>query len=188
MKKYFLILLFLISCSANSDAMYEEIRSLESGYSELEQYKYNKDVFVSKAEDHCLSLENGAINKGHQAEKIVIKYLCPEFEATFFQINTVFMDLKSECFTKGEYWGQFDEDKWNSLYYDDSKYRNNSRVNNFECLLDELAIPSSIVERMYNTNALMGAQDAEFLGIKVTWTYHPDNGLDMYFELLEPNI
>jgi hypothetical protein len=36
---------------------------------------------------------------------------------------------------------------------------------------------------MTRTTALMGAIDDEWDGITISWTYHPDNGLDCYFEI-----
>jgi hypothetical protein len=31
----------------------------------------------------------------------------------------------------------------------------------------------------------MGVQDAEWDGISISWTYHPDNGLDTIFEIVK---
>ena len=193
MKKYLLLALLLISCTANTGALFEEVNSLDlKDYSELEKFKYNKDVFITKAEDHCLSLENGAINKGYQVEKIVIEYLCPEFEGSFFLINPIFRDVRTECLNDSVYtlWFEVDEDRWNSIYYDGSKEGDLGYVElpALECVFEQLEVPSSVIERIYNTNALMGSQDAKFGEIKAIWTYHPKNGLDMFFELLDPNI
>lgn len=54
-------------------------------------------------------------------------------------------------------------------------------IGNLNCLISELALPQSIIDRMNNTTALMGSQEAEFSGMKMQWTYHPSNGLDMSF-------
>ena len=53
------------------------------------------------------------------------------------------------------------------------------------CFLEELSAPSTILTRMSNTNSLMGLQDASWEGISVSWSYHPNNGLDANFEILE---
>lgn len=50
-----------------------------------------------------------------------------------------------------------------------------------KCVLDKLGAPSGIVERMSRTRALDGMQTETWPGYKVTWTYHPDSGLDAVF-------
>ncbi|HEX2144533.1 MAG TPA: hypothetical protein VHG10_08495 [Glycomyces sp.] len=49
----------------------------------------------------------------------------------------------------------------------------------FECILEELEVPDSVVDRINNTRALDGYQDASFADFAVSWTYHPDDGLNM---------
>jgi len=51
------------------------------------------------------------------------------------------------------------------------------------CILDELDAPTSVYSRISNTNSLMGVQEAEWDNIKIRWTYHPDNGLDVSIDL-----
>lgn len=38
---------------------------------------------------------------------------------------------------------------------------------------------------MYQTNSSMGVQDAEWDGISISWTYHPDRGMDANFEIVK---
>ena len=47
------------------------------------------------------------------------------------------------------------------------------------CILAQLDVPEIIITRMNATNALMGAQTGEWDGITASWTYHPNNGLDV---------
>lgn len=47
------------------------------------------------------------------------------------------------------------------------------------CVLSEVNTPSYITSSMDTTNSLMGRQTASFDGIDVSWSYHPDNGLDI---------
>jgi hypothetical protein len=51
------------------------------------------------------------------------------------------------------------------------------------CVLNDLNAPSTIESRMLSTNSLMGVQNAEFDGIAVSWSYHPNNGLDANMEI-----
>jgi hypothetical protein len=47
------------------------------------------------------------------------------------------------------------------------------------CVLTKIGTPTYILSNMETTNSLMGRQSAEFDGIVVSWSYHPDNGLDV---------
>lgn len=48
-----------------------------------------------------------------------------------------------------------------------------------ECILDALEAPKSIGARMSKTRALDGMQRGEWGDYEATWTYHPDDGLDV---------
>lgn len=47
------------------------------------------------------------------------------------------------------------------------------------CVLGFLGMPSSVGSRMDATRALDGMQDGDWDGFHASWTYHPDNGLDI---------
>lgn len=47
------------------------------------------------------------------------------------------------------------------------------------CLLDALGTPAHVTSRMDSTRALDGMQDASWDGLTASWTYHPDDGLDI---------
>jgi hypothetical protein len=51
------------------------------------------------------------------------------------------------------------------------------------CVITTVGVPDSVISRMNTTTALMGQQEATFDGITVRWSYHPNNGLDMSFEM-----
>lgn len=48
-----------------------------------------------------------------------------------------------------------------------------------ECILNELDVPDSVLAQIGATRALDGMQRAEWGTVKATWTYHPDDGLDL---------
>ncbi len=52
-------------------------------------------------------------------------------------------------------------------------------IDDIACVLYYLEIPDSVVAKIDGTRALDGMQDAEWGGISATWTYHPDDGLDL---------
>ena len=51
------------------------------------------------------------------------------------------------------------------------------------CILRDLEVTDSVISRMSNTSSLNGQQEGSWNGITALWTYHPDNGLDIFLEL-----
>jgi hypothetical protein len=49
-------------------------------------------------------------------------------------------------------------------------------------VLHELDTPDAVVARMDRTRALDGMQSAEWDDLTMTWTYHPDDGVDLIIE------
>jgi hypothetical protein len=47
------------------------------------------------------------------------------------------------------------------------------------CILEELSIPDSTLEMMYQTTSLDGNVTDSWSGLSATWTYHPDRGMDV---------
>ena len=54
---------------------------------------------------------------------------------------------------------------------------------NVACVLSELDVPDSVVSKMDSTRSLDGRLTEDWNGIEATWTYHPDDGLDVILEL-----
>lgn len=50
------------------------------------------------------------------------------------------------------------------------------------CILNELGAPESLYSRIDSTRALDGTREAAWDGYTASWTYHPDNGLNMIVE------
>jgi hypothetical protein len=57
-----------------------------------------------------------------------------------------------------------------------SKYGDTTGMN---CVLITLETPQSIEAQIRSTTAMMGLQDAEHDGLQYSWSYHPDNGVNM---------
>lgn len=62
-------------------------------------------------------------------------------------------------------------------YFDYDAYKAVILVN------DALGLPESLLEKMGSTRALDGTQVQRYENITVTWTYHPDNGLEVIYEV-----
>lgn len=54
------------------------------------------------------------------------------------------------------------------------------------CVLAELDTPDSVISRMDSTRALDGRQAAEWNDLSASWSYHPDDGLDIVVEVVSP--
>ncbi|MBM0229378.1 MULTISPECIES: hypothetical protein [Micromonospora] len=52
-----------------------------------------------------------------------------------------------------------------------------------ECYWSELKMPDSVKEELLATRALDGRQSGDWDGVHASWSYHPDNGLQMVFTL-----
>tara|TARA_R110002051_G_scaffold60546_8_gene110876 strand:- start:16149 stop:16682 length:534 start_codon:yes stop_codon:yes gene_type:complete len=55
--------------------------------------------------------------------------------------------------------------------------------NEMFCVLDALDLPDSVEAQMGETRSLDGRQTAEWDGINASWSYHPDDGLDLILSL-----
>jgi hypothetical protein len=49
------------------------------------------------------------------------------------------------------------------------------------CLIDAVKTPDYIISSIEATRALDGRQRDEFNGVEVSWSYHPDSGLDIVY-------
>jgi hypothetical protein len=52
-------------------------------------------------------------------------------------------------------------------------------VTKLGCVLHELKATTAVVTQMEGTTSLQGRQGGSWGDVHATWTYHPDNGLDM---------
>jgi hypothetical protein len=93
---------------------------------------------------------------------------------------TVFEDAISTCgnpqgVTLGDDGSTLTIDMMGETDYSGSSY------NDVECIVDAVGTPTYIKDNMWATNALSGRQTDTFENITVSWSYHPDNGLDAVF-------
>jgi hypothetical protein len=56
-------------------------------------------------------------------------------------------------------------------------------VDGLACVLDALDTPQSVISQMESTRALDGMQTAEWDDFEASWTYHPDDGVDVIITL-----
>lgn len=93
---------------------------------------------------------------------------------------TVFEDAVSECgnpqgITLGDDGTTLTIDMMGEAEYTGASY------GDVECIVDAVGTPAYIKDNIWATNALAGRQSDTFDNITVSWSYHPDNGLDAVF-------
>lgn len=67
--------------------------------------------------------------------------------------------------------------------FDLDDYFNKNYINVVVEINEALNLPEYIYKEMLTTTALQGKQTETVNGITVTWSYHPDNGLEILYKL-----
>ncbi len=87
----------------------------------------------------------------------------------------------------GESWCEIATDgtwmKLDTNPYDLDDYNNTTAWSKIKTVLNDLGFPSSVSEEMAETRALDGKQTASTDEYEVSWTYHPDSGLETMFKV-----
>lgn len=65
---------------------------------------------------------------------------------------------------------------------DISKYNSSEAITFIKDVNAELGLPDSLYEKMVATRALDGRQTSDYDHVEVSWSYHPDNGLEVIYE------
>jgi hypothetical protein len=50
------------------------------------------------------------------------------------------------------------------------------------CVVAKADVPGAVLARMEGTRALDGRQEAEWDNYVISWTFHPDDGMDVIFQ------
>ncbi|MFP4512489.1 MAG: hypothetical protein ACLFRV_06040 [Acidimicrobiales bacterium] len=85
--------------------------------------------------------------------------------------------IAEETFSEESVWQG--DDRYLSVTLRDGDF---VHVVELDVYLEQLGFSPAVSERMGRTRALDGTQSAHGDGVNVTWTYHPDNGLQAVFE------
>lgn len=65
--------------------------------------------------------------------------------------------------------------------YDD--YSDEEAIQGLYYTLAALGLPDSLIQKMGSTRALDGRQSEEYDGLEVSWSYHPNKGLEVLFSI-----
>ena len=152
-----------------------------------------KDVFIpaSKYSEACQLLENqqfdeaidiftelgnykdskGKIREAENEKKIIEK----------LKIKEKLKKASEECTSLGT---TLSSDGL-SLFIDSEDSEDVEALMDILTVLEELNIPDSVWDEMGTTTALMGKQTQVCGDFEISWTYHPDNGLDVLIKIVE---
>jgi hypothetical protein len=73
-------------------------------------------------------------------------------------------------------------DEGRSVSIDGAGLASGPPIETVACVLRQIDVPDSVISRMDNTRALDGTQTAEWDDYWASWTYHPDDGLNVVIE------
>lgn len=71
-----------------------------------------------------------------------------------------------------------------SISVDSTDKYDSDGIKDIRTIINELDLPDSLIDAMESTNALMGRQKETYGDYEVSWSYHPDNGLDAIFRII----
>lgn len=112
--------------------------------------------------------------------EVTVKKKLPDLKAIYDELcDSTWADLGSD--------GSFLSVDTNPFNKDDGDYTYIFKVNDaIEDIHAKLGLPASLYEDMNHTTWSMGKQEEVFenIGLRVTWTYHPDKGLEVTYKLL----
>lgn len=97
--------------------------------------------------------------------------------------NSTFSNASEACFASGDSGLTIDDDGRSMYLNGEGEDSTGMDVFSQVCILEELNVPDSVFGRINNTNSTMGVQEAQWDNFEMSWTYHPDNGLDVSVNL-----
>lgn len=103
-----------------------------------------------------------------------------------FALTGCFGGFETEITRAGEACGYPVSDKGHSIIFDMTE-ESEDQTSTIICILQSLDTPDSTFAKIGSTTALMGVQTDSWRTdngtvIVATWTYHPENGLDVIIE------
>ena len=96
-------------------------------------------------------------------------------------LNAIYRSLGSPYYCDVASDGSYLSVDTNWLDIDD--YFDSDAYDAIKSIISQLGLPQSLVAEMGETRALDGRQSADYEHISVSWSYHPDNGLEVMFKV-----
>ncbi len=152
----------------------------------------NKEVTWTSSNDTISSVNNGTIKGVNEGTcTITVKTANGKTDTCSITVEAAGPDLV-------EIYNKCCDSEWASVASDGSYLSidtnpNDSTNNNSESVAisgifavnEALGLPDSVINKMGQTRSIDGMQTAKGDGVEISWTYHPDNGLEVMYSLTD---
>lgn len=138
-------------------------------------YSQGNDLATVKKYSEAIEAYEKAGNYSDAAQKLAAVKEEKEFEELKDKLSRAYAKCESSDTTLSSDGLSITVDSKNEYDY--------SGLADIAVIMGHLELPNSLIDEMSNTNALMGRQTQEYDNIEVSWSYHPDNGLDVIFKI-----
>ena len=198
-----LLVLFIVTHTVKSISFSADIYETKTGsdvlldYIILPESVKDAEVTFSSSDEEIATVDNLGRVTTHKTGTAIITATTKnkKMAACTIKVKTPnFIDLYSDI--KNESWCIISEDgnsmmldtnpnnldkKYLVLYYD--VYQEASKM--IQNVNKELGFSDSVYQKMNHTTALQGRQTEENELYSVSWTYHPNNGLEVFYEVID---
>ncbi|MBR3032219.1 MAG: SHOCT domain-containing protein [Clostridiales bacterium] len=173
---------------------YKEL--LDSGVINQEEFESKKSELLTGSlnyDDRSEENENSSVVKPKNKKVPLIVGIAVGVIAIAVVLTLVFARSKKKDFN--DMYGDFGGEKWCTIAsdgsymkidtnpYDIEDHVEYSAWNKIKSVCKELGFPDSVIAKMESTNSLAGRQSESNDKYEVSWTYHPDNGMEVIFTI-----
>lgn len=101
-------------------------------------------------------------------------------------LKDVFPEAVDNCNADRTYAVVSDGDRTLTIDHEgDEDYRGGLSSTEMWCIIEVLGAPTAVMSHMEQTTSLDGRQTESWGNIEVSWSYHPDRGMDAVFEIVD---
>ncbi len=157
--------------------MLEGLGNYKDCHERIKEANYKKAVSLYERENYEAALNVFKRAEDYSDSKAYIEKI--ENENKLIELKKELSDAYSKCYSPGTYLSG----DGLSLFVDGTDLNDTTSLVDVYTIISELNLPDSLFNEMGQTNALMGRESETFDNYEVSWTYHPDNGLDVCFKI-----
>ncbi|MEV4384649.1 hypothetical protein AB0J68_02805 [Micromonospora sp. NPDC049580] len=92
-------------------------------------------------------------------------------------------EARQACGAGRDDWAMLGDDGNSLTLRSVGKERTGLKLEQLQCYWTELEVPDAVIAEIEGTRALDGRQSGEWEDMSASWTYHPDDGLQMIITL-----
>ncbi|MCR4754718.1 MAG: zinc-ribbon domain-containing protein [Lachnospiraceae bacterium] len=157
--------------------MLEELGEYKDCNEKIQEANYKKAVSLYERESYEAALNVFKRAGDYSDSKKYIEII--ENESLQANLKKELSEAYSKCYSSGTYLSS----DGLSLFVDGEDENDTTSLADVYTVISELNLPDSLINEMGQTNALMGRQTENFDNYEVSWSYHPENGLDVCFKI-----